>query len=102
MQPNHESGSSGPAGVSASERRVASRDHFEGEVTIDLTGIRLAGPGRNVSNSGVYFVAEGNPRVQVRIEGAEGSRLGELVRVERIGAGRVGVAVRFVDEPSGD
>lgn len=102
MQPNHESGSAGPAGVSASERRLESRDDFEGEVTIDLTGIRLAGPGRNVSNSGVYFVAEGTPRVQVRIEGADGTRLGELVRVERLGAGRVGVAVRFVDVPAGE
>ncbi len=79
------------------ERRIAERSVFEGRVVVDFADLELTGSARNVSSSGVYFVAEGKPRVVVRVDGEPAPRSAEIVRVESLGAGRFGIAVRFVD-----
>ena len=79
------------------ERRSTDRQVFEGGVIVEFEGLQMEGPARNVSASGVYFVAEGQARVRVRIDGETSPRDAELVRVESLGAGRFGIAVRFVD-----
>ena len=58
----------------------------------------LVGNGQNISEQGVFFVAEGRVVVEVEIEGREGVLQGELVRTENMGSGSVGIAVKF-DEP---
>ncbi len=79
------------------ERRVAERVFFDGQVTVSFADLSLVGPGRNISASGVYFVSSARPRVLVRIEGRDEPVEAELVRVETIGEGQVGVAVRFLE-----
>lgn len=79
------------------ERRRAERNAFDGKVLVDFAGLELSGSARNVSESGVYFVAEGKPRVVVRVDGEPAPKTAEIVRIESLGAGRFGIAVRFVD-----
>jgi hypothetical protein len=79
------------------ERRRAERDALEGDVTVRFEDLEIVGPGRNISETGVYFVSEATARVRVEVDGV--IRTAELIRVETLGNGRLGVAVRFVDDP---
>ncbi len=79
------------------ERRIADRHALDGRVVVEFGQVQLEGSARNVSASGVYFVAEGQPYVTVRIDGEAEPRRAELVRIESLGPGRFGIAVRFVD-----
>ena len=80
------------------DRRRAERSPFDGEVTVAFDQLELVGPGRNISATGVYFVSDSQPRVMVRIEGRDEPVAAELVRVETLGNGQVGVAVRFLEQ----
>ena len=71
------------------------RVDLAGQVTIRFAADALVGSGKNVSDQGVFFVADGSVPVKVTIEGREGELDGELVRVESMGAGKVGIAVKF-------
>ena len=54
-----------------------------------------------MSAQGVYFTTAGAVRVNVQVPGNPVAMAGELVRVESMGDGRLGIAVRFVAvEPS--
>ena len=64
------------------------------EVTIVFDVDRIVGPGKNVSAQGLYFTTEAALRVKVSMAGKETTVPGELVRVESMGNGRVGIAVR--------
>lgn len=65
-------------------------------VTITFDAGAIVGPGQNISATGVFFTAAASIPVTVRIAGVETAVPGELVRVESMGDGRVGIAVRFV------
>jgi hypothetical protein len=49
-----------------------------------------------VSAQGVYFTTSAKIRVQVQVPGQDAPIAGELVRVESMGDGSVGIAVRFL------
>ena len=79
------------------EGRRAERVELESQVTIRIGDQVLVGNGQNISEQGVFFVAEGRLPVEVQIEGRKGTLTGELVRTENMGSGQLGIAVRFDD-----
>lgn len=81
----------------AVEGRRAPRVELDRQVTIRIGDQVLVGNGQNISAQGVFFVAEGRLPVEVEIEGRDGPLAGELVRTENMGAGQLGIAVRFDD-----
>ena len=83
--------------TSVNDRR-AERHELGGRVTIRFDGDALVGDGQNISEQGVFFVAQGRIPVEVEVEGRDGVFRGEVVRTENMGDGQVGVAVKF-DEP---
>ncbi|MFT4515801.1 MAG: hypothetical protein ACI89X_003430 [Planctomycetota bacterium] len=80
-----------------STNRQFERVGFDSVVKICLTGEAIVGSGQNVSEQGVFFVSEASIPVTIEIEGREGTLPGELVRIENMGAGLVGIAVKFDD-----
>lgn len=76
------------------EMRRASRVDLDGEVTIRFEGGTILGSGQNISEQGVFFTAAATLPVTVHIAG-RGIVRGQLVRLETIGDGRIGIAVRF-------
>lgn len=78
------------------ERRQAERGPLAGRVTVELGGDPIVGPGQNISEEGVFFVAETSLRVRVKIDGQDRWLDGEVVRVQSMGEGRVGMAIKFV------
>jgi hypothetical protein len=88
-----------PASTSqdTADRRAAERRPFGGEVTVSFRDLELVGPGRNISTTGVYFVAAARPIVHVAIEGRDEPVPAELIRFETLADGQVGVAVRFLE-----
>lgn len=80
-----------------STNRRFERVGFDRAVTIRFEGDAIVGSGQNVSEQGVFFIADGSIPVVVDIEGREGSLAGELVRIENMGSGQVGIAVKFHD-----
>jgi hypothetical protein len=87
-------------GKSAIGNRRAARVDLDGEVTIRFDAGAISGSGQNISSQGVFFTADGTLPVTVSIAG-KGEVCGRLVRLESMGDGRIGVAVRFdEDEPT--
>lgn len=78
-----------------SDHRRDIRVPIDDEVTIEIAPQNIVGPGKNVSAQGVYFTTSASVRVNVRIAGQSASVPGELVRVESMGDGTIGIAVRF-------
>lgn len=78
------------------DHRRHERTPLDGEVTITVDAQKIVGPGRNVSSQGLYFSTSGSVRVLVSVPGQDDPIPGELVRVESMGDGRLGIAVRFV------
>jgi len=76
------------------EVRRAPRVELDGEVAIRFDGGTILGSGENVSEQGVFFTAAAALPVTVHVAG-RGEIRGELVRLETIGDGRIGIAVRF-------
>lgn len=66
------------------------------QVTIRFEAGSIVGPGQNISQQGVFFTAAASIPVTVAIDGRDEVVRGELVRVETMGDGRVGIAVRFL------
>ncbi|MBK8974465.1 MAG: PilZ domain-containing protein [Planctomycetes bacterium] len=79
----------------AHDRRAAERTPLAGDIVVRLHELELVGGAANISESGVYFVADAAPTVEIVLPDGAGRRVGELMRIEAMGAGRVGVAVRF-------
>lgn len=71
-------------------------------VTVQIEAQRIVGPGENISAQGVFFVTEGAIPVTVRIAGVDQVVRGELVRVQTMGEGRTGIAVRFLTPAPAD
>jgi hypothetical protein len=78
-----------------SERRSFDREPMEGTVTVRFAEQEIVGPGQNMSDEGVFFVADGALRVKIQVDGRGTWREGEVVRVQSMGEGRLGMAIRF-------
>lgn len=76
-------------------RRIPERQALDGDVVVEFDATTLVGPGQNISQQGVFFIADGRVSVKVRIDGDDEERAGEIVRVESMGGGRLGIAVKF-------
>lgn len=79
------------------EQRRDPRFDLSGQVAIEFDAGTIVGPGQNVSQQGVFFTAPASIQVHVRIPGRAAPIPGELVRVESMGDGSVGLAVRFAE-----
>lgn len=86
-----------PPQTSVSDRRTAPRQSLLGKVRIHLDAQDLEGEGDNVSRSGILFYTHGDVAVEVQFEedGVLQTRMGHLVRCERIRGDRRGWAVEF-------
>ena len=75
--------------------RTFEREPFADKVSVAFQDTPIVGSGKNISETGVYFIADGEIRVEVTL----GDRVvrGRLVRVENHGANKTGLAVRFLD-----
>lgn len=89
-----------PFHVSTSDRRRAKRQPAGGKVTIRIETEELEGTANNVSRSGVLFFTDSELKVTVEVEheGEVQTRLGNLVRCERIKGDHRGWAVEFDQE----
>ena len=74
--------------------RHAPRIAIDSEVTIRFEAGAIVGSGENMSVQGVFFTADGSLPVTVQVAG-RGDVSGRLVRLESMGDGRIGIAVRF-------
>lgn len=84
-----------PEDIATADQRRDPRLPIDDEVTIHIDAQSVVGPGKNVSAQGVYFTTAAALKVTVRIAGRDREVPGELVRVESMGDGTVGIAVRF-------
>jgi hypothetical protein len=76
------------------------RVEIDSVVTIRFEAGTIVGSGENISAQGVFFTAEGTLPVTVQVAGERDVR-GQLVRLESMGGGRIGIAVRFdAEHPS--
>ncbi len=78
-----------------SDRRAPVRQPMDGEVVVEIQQTELRGSGQNISTDGVFFIADASVPVKVQIDGEDGQRVGEIVRIESMGGGKVGIALRF-------
>lgn len=81
--------------IETGERRRGERAPLDGTVTVQFESQDVAGSGENISEQGVFFVADAAVRVRVRVDDADEWRDGQIVRVQAMGEGRLGIAVRF-------
>jgi hypothetical protein len=77
------------------EDRRAPRVELDGAVTIRFEAASIVGSGQNIAEQGVFFTAAGSLPVTVELAGAAGPITGDLVRLESMGDGRIGIAVKF-------
>jgi hypothetical protein len=80
------------------ERRSERRGVLDGTVTVRFAEQQIVGPGQNISHNGVFFVADGALQVLVELPGDDGWRRGEVMRVQSMGEGKIGIAVRFTGD----
>lgn len=80
---------------STSERRSQERAPLCSNVTVAFADQEVIGPGQNMSDEGVFFIADASLRVKIQVEDSEEWREGEVVRVQSMGEGRLGMAIRF-------
>ncbi len=78
--------------------RSSPRRELDAEVAIRFVAGEIAGSGQNISDQGLFFTADGTVPVTVHVAG-RGEVRGRLVRVESMGNGRFGIAVRFDEGP---
>jgi hypothetical protein len=83
--------------ANTTEARRDERLGLDGDVRVRFDAGTLFGSGQNISLQGIFFTAHGTLPVTVHVAG-RGDVRGHLVRVEAIGDGRYGIAVRFDDD----
>jgi len=86
---------SGTRPVDTDDRRGSGRRPCATDVTVVFDDGPLVGPSENLSREGVFFVARASLRVRVKVGDDEWIE-GEVVRVQSMGDGNVGLAVKFV------
>ncbi len=79
-------------------RRRTPRLETNDSVRVAVAAQNVEGVERNISAQGVYFVADAKLHVNVYLEGSEQPVAGELIRVENMGDGKLGFAVRFLGD----
>jgi hypothetical protein len=79
------------------ENRKDPRTGMATEVTITFDEGTIVGPGHNISAQGIYFTTTRSLRVHVGLAGTDRKVAAELVRVESMGNGVYGIAVRFLE-----
>ena len=81
------------------DQRATERRALEAQVELEVLKPRLTGESDNVSSAGILLYSDEPVLVQVRFEGPEGlmTRRGRVVRLQRMGDGRHGLAVEFDD-----
>ena len=87
------------AQIAQDERRDSPRVLMGETVTVKIHTDTILGPGQNISAQGVFFVADATLRVSVSIQGVAEPVEGHLVRVQHMGEGKLGIAVRFDERP---
>ena len=80
------------------ERRAATRLPTGGSAAVRIRETEILGPSRNVSPEGIYFIAEAEIPVEVRLPNANTTVSGKIVRIGAVRDGELGIAIRF-DEP---
>lgn len=86
-----------PRAQTSIDNRRDPRVDLAKQVTIRFEAGSIVGPGQNISLQGVFFTAPASIPVTVSIDGVDEVVQGQLVRVETMGEGRVGIAVRFLE-----
>jgi hypothetical protein len=81
--------------INLKSNREFDRLPFAEDVSVTFQVEPVSGSGKNISAAGIYFIADADVQVQVRIGDRE--IIGHLVRVENHGRGRTGIAVKFAD-----
>ncbi|MEZ5989315.1 MAG: hypothetical protein R3F30_09370 [Planctomycetota bacterium] len=77
------------------EHRNSTREPLDGSVQVRLRQDLVCGPGQNLSQDGVYLVANDEIPVEVVLPGESEARKGFLVRVHALRKGEIGIAIRF-------
>ncbi len=76
-------------------KRDSERLPLAAEVQVAFQSEPVSGSGKNISANGVFFIADEEVRVTVRIGDRDVE--GQLVRAESRGGGKTGLAVKFAD-----
>ena len=79
--------------IASASKRETERLRLATEVSVTFQAEPVTGPGQNISRTGVFFIAEEDVRVKIRLGDREVD--GYLVRAENHGAGKTGLAVKF-------
>jgi hypothetical protein len=79
--------------IASISKREQERLRLATDVSVTFQAEPVTGPGQNISQSGVFFIAEEDVRVTVRLGDQEVE--GYLVRAENHGSGKTGLAVKF-------
>ena len=87
--------------VEALDRRGNPRRSTVAVFTLRFSEESLMGAGRDVSDNGAYFITGDDIQTEVsyEVKGKEVTVPATVVRIERISAGTMGVAVRFDRKP---
>ena len=80
---------------SIGERRKARRLPDVGSVELKLSAQSIHGKAQNLSDDGLYVLADLSLRVEVHIAGEKEARKGKLIRLEARREGETGIAVIF-------
>jgi len=86
--------------VSLEERRGTPRRSKSRPMSLSFDEAVLSGQSRDISDSSVFFLAEGEMRLSVRFtdeEGGETARVGRLIRYQRMPDAGSGWAIEFDD-----
>lgn len=82
---------------STDNRRRGDRRDLTGQVVLQVPAQAVTGTGQNVSEDGIYFLASEGLQVEVHVPGEAEPRRGRLLRLQALGEGRFGLAVKFGD-----
>lgn len=83
------------------ERRSSDRIPLEGSASVRILESEVIGPSRNISQEGIYFIAEAEMPVEVTLPSKDVLK-GKIVRIGAVREGELGIAVRFDERLSPD
>lgn len=84
------------------DRRGTERIPLEGTVSVKVVEGEILGPSRNISQEGIYFIAEAEMPVQVTLPMDGRVLSGKIVRVGAVRDGELGIAIRFDEKLPAD
>jgi hypothetical protein len=79
------------------EKRGAQRKPIRASFSMTIEGARVEGMGKDVSQTGAYFITGEDIPVEVTIKSDNGEQtvMGKIVRIDQIGTAAQGIAVQF-------